>query len=104
MARSYKVIVSPRASGDLSQIYEYIALDSPENAAKFLQTLVEAIDSLALLPSRHPLIEARPRIKRETRAMPVSPYLIYYHILEAQGAVRVVTVRHGARRQPRRFA
>jgi toxin ParE1/3/4 len=104
VARNYQVIVSPRASGDLSQIYEYIALDSPENAAKFLQALFDAIDSLVLLPARHPLIESRPRIKRETRVMPVSPYLIYYHILEAQGAVRIVTVRHGARRQPRRFS
>lgn len=103
MARRYRVIVSPRASADLSQIYEYIALDSPQNAATFLQTLFDAIDSLANLPARHRLIESRPRIKRETRAMPVSPYLIYYHILEGEGAVRVVTVRHGARRQPRRF-
>ena len=104
MARKYHVIVSPRASGDLSQIYEYIALDSPQNAAGFLQALFDAIDSLAVLPARHPLIESRPRIKRETRAMQVSPYLIYYHILEGEGVVRVVTVRHGARRQPRRFS
>lgn len=103
MSRTYHVIISPRALGDLERIYEHIALDSQQNAASFLLELLDSIDSLEQLPARHALIESRPRIKRETRAMPVGSYLIYYHVLEAQGAVRIVTVRHGARRQPRRF-
>jgi plasmid stabilization system protein ParE len=32
--------------------------------------------------------------------MPVTPYLIYYRVLDSQQAVRVLTVRHGAQRRP----
>jgi plasmid stabilization system protein ParE len=35
--------------------------------------------------------------------MPVPPFVIYYRVLEAERIVEVLTVRHGARRQPRRF-
>jgi plasmid stabilization system protein ParE len=33
----------------------------------------------------------------------VPPFIIYYRITEKPATVRVLTVRHGARRQPRRF-
>jgi len=35
--------------------------------------------------------------------MPVPPFIIYYHIIDQRRAVEVMTIRHGARRQPRRF-
>jgi plasmid stabilization system protein ParE len=35
--------------------------------------------------------------------MPVPPFIIYHRVLESERIVEVLTVRHGARRQPRRF-
>jgi plasmid stabilization system protein ParE len=103
MPRPFTVIISPKAAADLEGIHRYIARDSLQNADGVVQAIMDAVDSLVRLPGRHPLVESRPGIRRETRVMVVNPYLIYYHVLDAQDAVRVVTVRHGARRQPRRF-
>jgi plasmid stabilization system protein ParE len=35
--------------------------------------------------------------------MPVSPFIVYYRVDDKRGAVRILTVRHGARRQPQRW-
>jgi len=65
--------------------------------------LVDAIDSLQYLPRRYSVYQGRHNPSDAVRRMPVPPYLIYYRIDERRQAVEIVTVRHGARRQPRRF-
>jgi plasmid stabilization system protein ParE len=35
--------------------------------------------------------------------MAAPPYIIYYRVLEDQKVVQILTIRHGSRRQPRRF-
>lgn len=96
----YHVGFTRRAASDLEGIFRYISNRSPGNAPKVIKRLVDAIDSLAQLPHRYRKIERHPRSRPETGMMPVSPYLIYYRVLEPQQAVRVITVRHGAQRQP----
>ena len=103
MPSRYRVILSPRATADLHSIHAYIAQDSPQNAASFLSELVEAIDSLDLLPSRYRVYSGSRRPAAAVRRMPVPPYLIYYRVDEARSVVDIVTVRHGKRRQPRGF-
>jgi plasmid stabilization system protein ParE len=103
MPRTYRVIVLPEAFDDLDRIIGHIAPDSPQNAATTLDRLWEACQSLALFPHRHRVYQHRADTAKTVHAMPQPPFMIYYRVDEARGTVRVLTVRHGARRQPRRF-
>ncbi len=103
MAPRYRVIISPRALDDLQEIHTYIESQSPGNAAGMLGELLAAFDALELLPHRYPIYSARRQPSEAVRRMPVWPYLIYYQVNDATYAVRIVTIRHGSRRQPRHF-
>jgi toxin ParE1/3/4 len=98
----FRVILSPRAFADLDRILDYIAKDSPMNAARFIDHLQAEMDGLADLPYRYP-IHQETRRRAPVRRMPVPPYLVYYRVIDAHRAIRVLMVRHGARRQPKRF-
>jgi len=97
-------LFTKRASSDLDAIFTYISNRLPGNAPGFIRQILDAIDSLERFPHRYPAVEQQPRVRAGTRAMPVSPYLVYYRVLEPQLAVRIITIRHGARREPRRFS
>jgi toxin ParE1/3/4 len=97
----YRVVISARASADLQSIFDYIRTDSPQNAAGMVARLLDAMDSLVLLPRRYPVVTSPRQPKHETRLMPVRPYLVYYRIVEADKVILIAEVRHGARRRPR---
>ena len=50
MVELYDVGISSEASADLSAIYAYIVQDSPDDAARFLEHLLDSIQSLERLP------------------------------------------------------
>jgi toxin ParE1/3/4 len=99
----YRVIVSPRAFDDLDEILDYVKQVSPANAAKVIDRLWAAVQRLNEMPHRYRVVQAMSRPSRAVRRMPVRPYLVYYRIDEAFHVVRVLTILHGHRRQPRRF-
>lgn len=103
MPAHYRVIILPRASADLQGIYAYIEQDSPQNAASMTRTLIDAIDSLEQLPFRYKVHAPARDPSRVVRSMPVPPYLVYYRVDEVRRVVRVLTIRHGSQRQPKRF-
>jgi plasmid stabilization system protein ParE len=104
MPARYRILLSPRASADLTGVYQYIAKDSPRNAAAVIAELIDAVDSLQILPQRHAIYRGRGRPAVEVvRRMPVPPHLIYYRVNEADALVEIITIRHGKRRQPRGF-
>jgi toxin ParE1/3/4 len=96
----YRVIFSARASSDLHEIHSHIEKDSPRNASSVIAELIDAIDSLEQLPLRYPVYSGHVQPSEAVRRMPVPPFLIYYRVHESRGAVELITVRHGARRQP----
>ncbi len=103
MADVYEVNLTNDARVELDAVEHYIAQDSPVAAAKFVSNLIAEIRTLTYLPERH-----RIRIKSKlpakcVRALIVNPYLIYYRVDDALRVVTVIMVRHGARRQPKRF-
>lgn len=98
---SYRVVISIRAAADLRSIFDYIAQDSPQNAAKVIDGLLIAMDALILFPRRYPVVTSRRQPRHQTRLMPVRPYLVYYRIIEDDHVVLISEVRHGARRRPR---
>ena len=102
MAKRYKVIISPAVASELAEIHDFIERDSPQNAAAMISRLLAATDSLEILPERYPVYEGKRQPSETVRRMPVPPYLVYYRIKEVAGAVELITIRHGARRQPAR--
>jgi plasmid stabilization system protein ParE len=103
VASSYQVVVSARAFADLDGILEHIKADSPTNAARMLDRLWQSMQSLRDLPHRYRVVAYLRNPERSVRRMPVPPYLVYYRIVENLSVVRILTVRHGHQRQPRRF-
>jgi len=103
MTPSYRVILLPRAFDDLDAIVDYIEKDSPQNAASVLDQLWQAAQSLSTLPHRYKIHRSNRKPERVIHSMPVQSFIIYYQIIEHPPTVRVLTIRHGARRQPKRF-
>jgi addiction module RelE/StbE family toxin len=100
MAEVYRIRITPRALADLEGIFEYINRDSPQNAAKMIRTLLDAIDALDILPRRFDVPRTGSVRGRQIRSMPVRPYLVRYRIDERERIVRILRVRHGARQKP----
>ena len=93
MPITYKVEIQPRALRDMTEIVTYIAddLKNPDAAERLAGKLVQAIESLATLPSRCPLyLPSRP-LRREYRRLRVENYLVLFTTSEKD---EVVTIAH----------
>ncbi len=82
--------LSPCVPGDLEEIAEYIAQDSPRYAARTLRLLRVRIKKIARNPKIHRL---RPEIGVEARLATVGNYVILFRI--RQNTVRIERVVHG---------
>jgi plasmid stabilization system protein ParE len=103
MPDAYRVILTPEALADLEGIAEYIRQDSPANAAAMVETILDAMESLATMPRRCKRVGQSRQHRSPVHALLVRPYVVYYRIDESPGAVQILHIRHGRRRQPRRF-
>ena len=92
---TYTVRVLRRAEGDLSEIYDHIAEDSPRRAVEVVERVLDRIESLSELPSRG----APPRDERLKqkgyRFVIEHSYLILYKVGSSQ--IWVHRVVHGKR-------
>ena len=90
-----RVCYSRRALVQLEDIFAYIAKDNPTAAA----AVVRRVEALALLLGRHPAI-GRPTDKEGVRVMSARPYpyVLFYKVLAERDEVRILRVRHTARR------
>ena len=87
------VVISDAARIDLDDIWLYIATDSPTNADRFLDRLVEvATGTLAVAPLSG---REREELGEGLRSLPVESYLIFYRVKD--NAVEVLRIIHGAR-------
>lgn len=57
MPKLYRVRITPRALWDLQRIFDYIAQDSPDNAAGMIERILDAIDGLEFMPYRFKVLE-----------------------------------------------
>jgi plasmid stabilization system protein ParE len=103
MPNRYRIRTMPRASNDIVGICSYIEKDSPQNAASVAQALLDAIDSLEILPHRYKVHEHRKDPAKTVHSMPVPPFIVYYRVVDNLAIVEVLAVRDGRRRQPRRI-
>ena len=103
MPPAFRIILSPEAAADLQAIHEYISHDSPRNAARMVDRILEAVAKLEIIPHRNVIEHQSRKIRHPVRSLPVRPYVVYFRVLEEEHVVRVLTIRHGARRRPKRF-
>jgi plasmid stabilization system protein ParE len=97
------VKTSARAERDLIEIYEFIFLDSPQNAEAVRSRLESEIDSLATFPHRYKIFEPNTISSKVVRSMPVPPFAVYYLVEDGNLSVDILTIRRGTRDRPRRF-
>ena len=90
-----KVSFSPTALAALGEIHTYIAKDSPRAADE----VVTYIEKLCLKLADFPGI-GRPTGLEGIRVVPAVryPYLIFYKVIEPGQEVRILRIRHGARK------
>ena len=97
MPERYRVKYTERSAADLTEIFEYIQKDSPPSAARVIERLIKAIESLDFMPLRNRVVTNSDEVGIEIRSMVVRPYLIRYHVDERLRLVTILSVRHGAR-------
>ena len=100
MPAAYHIRITPRALADLECIFNHISENSPQNAARMIRALTDAIDGLDSLPYRFNVPRGGSVKGRQVRSMPVKPYLVRYRVDERRKAVHILRVCHGARRRP----
>lgn len=99
----YRIIISNAALKELQAVFDYLAARSPQGASAVVERVLEAIDGLDLMPARYKVVGRSRRTSDPIHSFAVPPLLVYYKIDERLRAVSVLMVRHGSRRQPRRF-
>jgi len=87
-----RIIISPRAESDLSEIWHYISEDNPEAAEGVLAKIKLTIINLANSPK---MGHRRDNFSPGLRSFPVGLYLVFYR--EMRDRMEVVHVLHGAR-------
>jgi toxin ParE1/3/4 len=90
--------LSPRASLDLEEIGDYIALGNPQRAATFIDELLSRCARAGERPTSYP---RREDFGAGIRMAVYGRYRILFRLLEE--GVRIERILHGSRRVPRRL-
>jgi toxin ParE1/3/4 len=86
------IVLQPRAKADLSDIWQFIADDSDDQADAFIDLIDQ---NFQLLAQKSGLGRRREELAEGLRSFPVGRYVIFY--LPIPGGVQIVRVLHGAR-------
>jgi toxin ParE1/3/4 len=93
---AHKIIWSPEAVADLTEIRDYIARDSEAYAAAMIERVLTAVDPLAEFPK---LGQSVPEMDdKSLRQIVVYPYRLIYRV--SRYSVDIAAVVHGARDLP----
>ncbi len=86
------IVLQPRTKADISDIWEFIAEDSDDQADAFIDLIDQKFQ---LLAQKSGLGRRREELAEGLRSFPVGRYGIFY--LPIPGGVQIVRVLHGAR-------
>lgn len=98
-----QLIVAPKAALELQKIHYHIAKDSPQNAESMILRIMDALELLRTVPHRAALPTHQVGPKHPVRSVIVHPYIVYFRAIDGERVVRVLRIRHGARRSLKRF-
>jgi addiction module RelE/StbE family toxin len=97
---AHKIIWSPEAVADLTEIRDYVARDSDAYAAALVERILSSIDRLSDFPN---LGQRVPELDDDfIRQLIVDRYRVIYRVREQ--AVDLAAIVHGARDLPRALA
>jgi addiction module RelE/StbE family toxin len=89
------VVWSKSAKAELKKAFDYIALDSLQNAQIVRDELIDATIELAKNPEKHPFDQFKTENDGSWRAFEKHHYRISYRILKSE--IRIVRLRHTSR-------
>ena len=89
-----KLVIREEALDDLDGIYDWIAKDSQEAAARVARVLRQSMNRI-LLPELVKI--GRPGRRKGTRELVEWPYIIVYKVSDDREVVTILSVVHGAR-------
>lgn len=95
MPTKYQVDITRSAEKDVEEIWTYIAVDSPNEATKFILKLEEQVSTLERFPLRCPLIPENLILGTENRHLIFGNYRTIFRI--SGKAVYVLRIIHGSR-------
>lgn len=87
-----KIIKNKEAEADLEEIWDFIAMDSPEIACRFLRALNEHISNLTQNPK---IGRERGDLAVGLRSVPFGSYVIFYR--PQKDSIEIARVLHGSR-------
>ena len=102
----YEVKITPYALRQMQEVVRYISttLQSPENAAHWLDTIKAELASLFSMPARIPLTEEEPWHSQGIHKMVVKNFLVYFWIDEDNLRVQIIAVIYEKRDQLRQLS
>ena len=86
-----RLVYTPQARKDLSDIGLYIARDNPQRAMSFVRELREQCRKITEAPKAY---RPRPELGEGLRSCAYGNYVVFFH--EEPGLVRIVRVLHSA--------
>jgi plasmid stabilization system protein ParE len=96
---AYLVNISARAARDLAQLYEEINAESSDASLKWFRGLKKAILSLEEYPYRCPVTPENPKLRHLLYGHKPRVYRTIYKVTEKGKQVKILHIRHGARRR-----
>ena len=99
MSKTYKVIYSPQALENLTEIYEYIRFSlqarvAAENQSSRIRKMIRSLDTF---PARHSLVEWEPWASMKIYKVPVDNYMIFYRVDEKLSTVSIIRIFYSGR-------
>ena len=95
----FKVVWTGPARTELREIKNYIAADNPAAAQRVVREIEARVDLLQTMPFGFP--EYAPSRDENTRHSVVGNYRIFYRVYPDKKQIRILTVWHSSRREPR---
>ena len=92
----YRILYAEKADEDLTEIYNYIAVDSPARAAAYLGKMESCILQLKDFPNIGYSGKYPELVKLGIRMLPFEDYLVFYTVSQAEMCVHVLRVLHGS--------
>ncbi len=87
-----RVVISPTANSDLTNVWLYVAAHSPANA----DSLVDRFDRIFRVLAEHPYMgRGRDELAANLHSFPVGNYIVFYRPLG--DGIEIARILHGAR-------
>jgi len=96
---AYRVELTARAARDLTRLFKTINAEYSKQAANWFNGMESLVLSLEAHPSRGSAVQEDRSMRQVFYGKPPHIYRIIYAIDEPAQAVRVIHIRHGARRK-----